>query len=263
LRGTLRGVLVAALFLVPLGPEALTGCGSDSPPPAGGTPDAAATATATAGDGSVSYVMVVTGGGGSGQTSSSSGGDPFQPTVDASQGDDDSGLAPDTGSDSSTGIQDSGDTDAAPQCGANYVPPTCGTTPCDLRANKCCITVDFSTFTLKGRCVPAAQACKSSEQTVRCLQACECGGDQSCCGVGNQITASVQTVCQSVPNGGFCQPHTDDPNPAQAAEQFCKTDEECKNGQPCIAQTCTTANAKFSLCGLQSQKPFECHADNP
>jgi hypothetical protein len=44
------------------------------------------------------------------------------------------------------------------------------------------------------------------------------------------------------------------------AAQLCEQDIECKNGQKCIAQTCVLG-AKFKICGLQNQPPYNCTAD--
>jgi hypothetical protein len=70
-------------------------------------------------------------------------------------------------------------------------------------------------------------------------------------------TLSGSATCQSVPNGGSCSgPATS----TTATAQLCEQDEECKNGQACISQSCVFG-AMFKLCGLQSQKPYSCTAN--
>jgi hypothetical protein len=56
--------------------------------------------------------------------------------------------------------------------------------------------------------------------------------------------------------GGSCTP----PSSGYSTAQLCEQSAECKNGQPCIPQTCVFG-AKFKFCGLQSQSPYNCTAD--
>jgi len=211
-------------------------------------------------DAEIVLVTVMTEGGGelddgavvdpfAGSSSSSSGG-PQDATVDVTPTPDDSSSAGD-GTESDSGACES------------YTPPICGTTPCDLRSNTCCIT-----FVLQNpppaRCVPGASAtCNSNEITAHCLQACECGGGY-CCGQYDKIHGVVQSVCESESelvafDGGLnCYPSPE--TVSSAAAQLCKTDAECQNGQPCISQTCV-AGANLSVCGLQSQSPYDCVAN--
>jgi hypothetical protein len=46
----------------------------------------------------------------------------------------------------------------------------------------------------------------------------------------------------------------------EVTAQLCQQDAECKNGLPCIAQTCVFG-AMFHFCGLQSQAPYRCTAN--
>jgi hypothetical protein len=46
----------------------------------------------------------------------------------------------------------------------------------------------------------------------------------------------------------------------QATAQNCQQDDECMNGQKCIAQTCVLGS-HFHFCGLQSEAPWNCTAD--
>jgi hypothetical protein len=49
-----------------------------------------------------------------------------------------------------------------------------------------------------------------------------------------------------------------------AFAQICTATKECKNGMQCISQVCAvvisgvTAQAHLTMCGLQTQAPFNC-----
>jgi hypothetical protein len=47
-------------------------------------------------------------------------------------------------------------------------------------------------------------------------------------------------------------PYADTPTFAQIGVQLCKTDAECRNGQPCVHQLCSYG-ADVHLCGLQQE----------
>jgi hypothetical protein len=130
----------------------------------------------------------------------------------------------------------------------DYVVTNCGTSPCDLRSNTCCVTLAFATRCLKG----TNAKCNTNEATLHCSNGCECTGGTSCCGVSNTIAGAIQSECQNVPNGGNCQPYPS--TTTMASAQFCKADSQCKNGQGCITQTCTYSgvSATFDICGLQA-----------
>jgi hypothetical protein len=140
----------------------------------------------------------------------------------------------------------------APYSCDEYTAPMCGMMPCDLRSNTCCLDLNFN-----ARCLPGANAnCNSNEATGHCLQQCECPADTVCCGVENSLVGVVQTACQSVPDGGHCQPYPQ--TSITAAAQLCHVNSECKTGDNCITQTCIY-NLVVQVCGLQSQAPFNCH----
>jgi hypothetical protein len=254
-------VFVALLgTVVPLAPGVVSGCGSSG---SSASPAPSATTTATTPlDATVPLVMVITSGGGAPtSSSSSSGGNPLG-DLPESGSTSSSGGSSDDGSASDGGSTDSGDgslseSGSTPNYCPDYVAPLCGLingvlSPCDLRSNTCCVTV-----ALAERCIPGAGAkCNNNEATIHCSQACDCSGGDVCCGVANTLVGAVQTVCQSIPDGGLCNPNPQ--TNTQASAQFCKTDGECKNGQACIAQTCEFG-AMFNICGLQSQDPFACH----
>jgi hypothetical protein len=220
------------------------GCSSSSSPP----PTMVQTMPTTTADATVPQVTVITAGGGA----SSSGGMISNPFGGSSSGSSSGSM------DGSTdNLDDAGDAmatmpDAEPNvCPASYTPPLCGLSPCNLRSNTCCVT-----FSLETRCIPGANAkCESNEATLHCTQACECSNGDVCCGVENSILGVVQTECQSIPDGGLCNPHPQ--TTTQASAQICTTDEECKNGMGCLKQSCVYG-AVLSVCGLQSQDPFDC-----
>jgi hypothetical protein len=236
-------------IVLPMAAALVNGCGSSSAaPPAAGMPSAT---VSTPVDAAVTYVSVTTGGGGGAGSSGTTSMNPFGATsssggsMDATVGDDDAG-------DAMASMPDAAPTNACP----NYVAPNCGATACDLRSNTCCVDFSFDT-----RCIPGANAkCNSNEATLHCTSACECEVGSVCCGVENTILGVVQTQCQAVPDGGLCNPHPQ--TTTQASAQICQTTDECRNGQDCIKQTCIYG-ATLSVCGLQSQDPFDCEAAAP
>jgi hypothetical protein len=246
----LRAFVTVLGIVLPFGPALVGGCGSSSAPAPMATPPA----PTLTGDATVPLVMVITGGGGGG----SSGAmivNPFGDTSSSSSSGSSSGTVspPDSGSDdaSNGGSLDGPVDEPNPLCDG-YVPAMCGVTPCDLRSNTCCVDLSLNT-----RCAPGhSSACHSNEVTIQCLQACECAGGQVCCGVEDTIQGVVQSKCQTVADGDLCKPHPQ--TTTQASAQLCKVTSECKNGQDCITQTCIY-NATLSVCGLQSQDPFNCH----
>jgi len=258
-------VLAALLStLVPLAPGLVSGCGSSgsvAPP----TPT-----VQIASDAAIPLVMVVTGGGGA-PTSSGSGsssgaiqnplGDLPVPDSGSSSGASSSGSGSGALSDdgSSVNLSD-GALDApavientTPTCSSDYVVSMCGLDPCDYRTSTCCVDIQLNT-----RCIPGNKSkCNSNEASIHCLQACECDVGRVCCGVANTILGIVTSECQSIPDGGLCNPHP--MTNTQASEQLCGTDEECTAGQGCIKQTCEYG-VTLKLCGLQSEMPYDCMA---
>ena len=256
-------VLVALLGMsVPLAPGVVSGCGSSG----GSAAPPGPSATQMPADATIPLVMVITGGGGAPTSSGSSSGgnqDPLGalpvPTTGSSSGTSSSGSG--SGAISDDGSSNSNTSDGAlsdapdntvPICPANYVVSNCGNSPCDYRTNTCCINIQFQT-----RCIPGNKSkCNSDEASIHCLQACECGAGLVCCGVANTILGVITTECQSVPDGGLCNPHPE--TNTQVSEQLCATDEECTAGQGCILQTCEYG-VTTAICGLISQAPFNCH----
>ncbi|HLK37472.1 MAG TPA: hypothetical protein VKU41_12020 [Polyangiaceae bacterium] len=260
-----------------LAPAMLSACGTSS--------SATKTDGAPPSDGGVQLVMIVTGGGGAptsassgqlmaptnpfGNSGSGSSGAASGATDDASDMDSSSGAPSGASSGASSGdtsdaTTDAGDdssleggssTDGPATCGP-YVAPMCGTTPCDLRSNTCCVSLSLQTQCIKG----ANATCPSNQATLHCSQACDCPSGTVCCGVENTIQGVVQTVCQNVPDGGFCSPHPQ--TSTQASGQLCKVSSECKNGEGCIYQSCVYG-AMLYVCGLQSQSPFNCMPATP
>jgi hypothetical protein len=222
--------------------QVLSGCGTSSAPPA-----------STAQTDSGGYVTVVTSGGGPVPTGnllqppppdsgSSSGGASSSGGDDASSAVDSSGDAPD-----GCPVAEASTTDAA------YTAPQCGLDAgaCDLHSNTCCLTTS-----LGGTCLPGANAtCPSSQATVHCLEGEECPCSTSCCGDIITILGEVKSRCVPLVQGQSCPfvPWTN----TQLGVQLCKTDDECKNGQPCIHQMCAYG-AVLYMCGLQPDMPLNC-----
>lgn len=256
----LRALIAVVGTVVPLAPGVVSGCGSS-----GGSTAAPASSAQIPADATIPLIMVVTGGGGAPTSSGSSSGaivNPFGdlPDTGSSSGTSSSG----SGSGGSGSVSDDGSSDSAspdggvqgppnttPDCPADYVPQMCGTAPCDYRSNTCCVNVQF-----QARCIPGNKSkCNSDEASLHCLQACECGAGSVCCGVLNTILGEVTTECQSIPDGGLCNPHP--ATNTQISEQLCGTDAECTAGQGCIKQTCEYG-VTTSICGLVSEAPFDC-----
>jgi hypothetical protein len=155
---------------------------------------------------------------------------------------------------SSGGSSDGGDGEAPSTC-VDYQAPTCGIgATCDLRYNTCCA----NPTTLTARCVAKPQPCEQEEAPVACVQACECPTGQVCCGYYYQLMGAVGSGCQTVGQGGACQPSPQ--TNTQAAAQLCGTQGECVEGD-CINQTCVD-DVTLNVCGLQSQAPFFCEAND-
>jgi hypothetical protein len=196
------------------------------------------------------------GGAASSGAGASSGGPASSGSSSSSGGGASSGSTTDDGGGSSSGgfIYIGGAADASPDSPASCDPynvPMCGTTPCDLRSNTCCVDLNAN-----ARCIPGANAmCNTNEATGHCLYECECPTGQVCCGVENSLVGVVQTSCQTVPDGGHCSPYPQ--TSIQASAQLCHFNSECTQDQ-CITQTCIY-NIVVQVCGLQSQYPFNCH----
>lgn len=257
-------LLIAVLgTVVPLAPAVMSGCGLSS-----SSNVAPAPTTQIPADATIPLVMVVTGGGGAPTSSSSSSsgaiqnpfGDLPMPDSGSSSGGTSSGSGSggdmsDDGSTDSGLSDDSGDGSGNPAANTcvNYAVPLCGADPCDLRTSTCCVSLSLQT-----RCLKKPMQCDPMmEASLHCLQACECPGGQVCCGVANTIIGAVTSECQSIPDGGLCNPHPQ--TNTQSSEQLCGTDAECTSGQGCIKQTCEYG-VTLQICGLQSQDPFDCVA---
>jgi hypothetical protein len=240
-----RVVSATLVSVVALGLVAGAGCGTTdhSEPPAG---EAGATTPGM-------LEHVTTGGGGAAATSS--GGNPFGnlPMDAADEPEPPSDGAPADALASFDGSSDGGD-GAVPSTCVDYVAPTCGFgSTCDLRYNTCCVNAQLQT-----RCIAKPEPCEPSEDSVACTQACECPGGQVCCGFYYDLMQVVGSACQKVDQGNLCQPNPQ--TNTQASAQLCGTQEECTQSQ-CINQTCVDG-VTLSVCGLQSQDPFDCVAND-
>ena len=183
-----------------------------------------------------------------------------------------SGSGGSTGSTGSTSGSpaghDAGAHDASLTCGVQ-VPSTailddaggivCGGGSCDLTMNTCCVAADATSM-----CVSGHSGCKGFGGNIlgaaqfECDQITDCPSGQVCCGYLNSTSAGAK--CQDVSgNGNKCTPA---PTGMMGSVQFCQKTCECKDGSACIAQSCATAPgvppAKLTMCGLQSESPFNC-----
>jgi hypothetical protein len=179
-----------------------------------------------------------------------------------------SGSGSGSGSSGSASGKDSGTSsggDAA--CGkqvANMVTFTngkvnCGT-PCDLTADTCCVSSVGAAMCVTGHSGCGTFGSPLGAAAFECIQETDCPSGQVCCGyAANGMTGSK---CQDVSgNGGKCSPA---PSSTQGSVQFCQKSCECKDGSECVAQSCTVTsgvpNANLTMCGLQSQPPYNCTA---
>jgi hypothetical protein len=93
--------------------------------------------------------------------------------------------------------------------------------------------------------------------TWHCSYSCDCLAGQSCCGEINLFPFAGTAVCQTIGSSGLCATTS---STYSAAAQLCEQSQECKNNQPCIAQTCV-GGSHFKFCGVQSGSPYNCTAD--
>jgi hypothetical protein len=220
---------------------ATEGCGnSDSAP----NPDA----------GEGGFTAVVTSGGGTASPGATS--IPFTGSSSGSSGASGSGSSSggaSGGLDAGTDADASAATDAASDA-PPYVAPTCdGVNPCDLRTNTCCLANGPSaSMPLVGTCVAGGTTgCANNQATVHCLQSADCTGSLSCCGEILVLLGQVEAYCHDLSTQPLC-PFAASPTFSQIGVQLCKTDAECRNGQPCVHQVCSYG-ADVHLCGLQQQ----------
>jgi hypothetical protein len=133
--------------------------------------------------------------------------------------------------------------------------PLCGSTPCDLKTNECCLSP-----TLVTQCLPQSQSCPTGDAVFECAQETDCPSGDVCCGTANDLTMTAGSNCQDISTtGNACTPAA---TLTAASAQLCQTDGECKNGMQCIWQDCMvgTGTASLTMCGLQSSSPFNCKA---
>jgi len=197
-------------------------------------------------------VQVTTGGGGA--ATSSGGADLFGMLPQDASDETPPPASDGAPADSALATVDGGDGALPPSTCVDYVAPPCGLgKTCDRRYNTCCVNANFQT-----RCVAKPDPCEPSEYGVACGQSCECPGGQVCCGYYYEVMQVVGASCQTVAPGGLCEPNPQ--TNTQASAQLCGTEAECTQGD-CINQTCVDG-VTLSVCGLQSQAPFNCVAND-
>jgi hypothetical protein len=144
-------------------------------------------------------------------------------------------------------------------CTSVTVPACNGDAGCDLRSNTCCVTPHLPLPI--GQCVAGTtEACTELDggpSPTHCIYSCDCPAGQSCCGELNSSSFKGEAVCETLANGASCAVGAG----FTVANQICLQDEECKNGQKCIAQTCIFSS-HFHFCGLHAESPYFCTADS-
>jgi hypothetical protein len=236
-----RVALAAGLSVVALGLVAGSGCGTSANPV---SPAPVAVEAGPTGPGKLE--QVTTGGGGGAVTSS--GGNLFG-NLPEDAADEPMEAVLDATSDALASFDGSTEGGMPPSTCVDYVAPTCGFgETCDLRYNTCCVSASLTT-----RCVAKPQPCEPQEDSVACVQACECPGSQVCCGFYYDLMQVVGSSCQTVAEGNVCQPATTN---TVSTAQLCGTQKECTQSE-CINQTCVDG-ITLNVCGLQSQDPFDC-----
>ncbi len=149
--------------------------------------------------------------------------------------------------------------------------PVCGSTPCDLTSNVCCVSAQGD-----GSCLKAGSTCPDTvilgssfpQAQFDCLQASDCPAGDVCCGVATDATntASAGSNCQDISSTGQCSPVASGSQSKSGSAQLCQTDAECKNKQTCQWQVCDVqtpygaASPNLTMCGPQTGAPFNCKA---
>jgi hypothetical protein len=136
-----------------------------------------------------------------------------------------------------------------PYCAAN--------TPCDLTKNTCCVNALGV-----GTCTSGHNGCGGAlNAAFECTEVEDCPSGQVCCGYADSTTSMAGSKCQDVSGtGNKCTPV---PTSTQGSVQFCQKTCECKDGSECIPQSCNVGAslpANLTMCGLQSQQPYNCMA---
>jgi hypothetical protein len=136
-----------------------------------------------------------------------------------------------------------------PYCAANMT--------CDLTQNTCCVN-----GLGVGSCMSGHNGCGAGLYAAfECIEATDCPSGQVCCGYADSTTSTAGSKCQDVSgNGNKCSPA---PTTTQGSVQFCQKTCECKDGSECVPQSCNVGAslpANLTMCGLQSEKPYNCTA---
>ena len=134
-----------------------------------------------------------------------------------------------------------------PYCAANA--------PCDLTKNTCCVNALGV-----GTCTSGHNGCGAAlNAAFECTEVEDCPTGQVCCGYADSTTSTAGSKCQDVSGtGNKCTPT---PTTTQGSVQLCQKTCECKDGSECVPQSCNVGAslpANLTLCGLQSEKPYNC-----
>ena len=126
--------------------------------------------------------------------------------------------------------------------------------PCNLKSDTCCVDALATASCKSGHAGCGAGLVAAA---FECVQDTDCPSGQVCCGYAQNNAAGSK--CQDVShNGNKCSPA---PSSTQGSVQFCQKTCECKDGSECIPQSCNVmagVPANLTMCGLQSQAPYNC-----
>lgn len=105
----------------------------------------------------------------------------------------------------------------------------CGSGTCAVSTSTCCQESDVDAGGT--RCLLGTQVtCPAQTGAVHCQAAADCKTGEICCDVGGYGNTQCATSCANF--------------------QMCRTNSECKNGQPCVVQQCYLRVVE--ACGKQS-----------
>lgn len=162
------------------------------------------------------------------------------------------GTSSTTGSDASA---DAAPTDAGADTTLSKSPPdpgklVCGTTTCTTPGELCC----YSSIAPGGaadHCATSTAQCGAPN--IACDETADCAPGSVCC-------TGVAVLPKDASVSGFeaatCQPEAtasciEKQGVGSSSVQVCKTDAECRNGKPCVVQSCY--GRVLQTCGVDAQ----------
>ena len=113
-----------------------------------------------------------------------------------------------------------------------------------------------------GTCTSGHNGCGAAlSAAFECTEVEDCPSGQVCCGYADSTTSMAGSKCQNV--SGTSNKCTPAPTMTQGTVQLCQKTCECKDGSECVPQSCNVGAslpANLTMCGLQSQQPYNCMA---